>query len=356
MFGHNNKDQSVMGQPTVQNPSMLDNVTQQDFQVSSSQPTTQMQDDGNAADSAMSYTQTPIASQPQQAAITTDNPFIGEQSAALASDPVSSSSGADMPGVTGASDDANTTASTDSVSESAASAIDAATARLEQETTHVQSNDPASVQPASSEEDQASSAVSDIASASPSGPVAPPPQPQPAAVESSSESSVLEETQQISRTEEEEPTEEVSDEADSSPKTEELPTGEPKDDEHEVAPEPQPVAEERNEEYLESLTSDEKKEDLVTSMPVDKEKLASMKKKALEHLEPLTEHLDGTPEETFKTTMMMIQANDNHTLLEKALKAAQDIEDDKVRAQAMLDIINEINYFSQSDTVDQAES
>ena len=45
--------------------------------------------------------------------------------------------------------------------------------------------------------------------------------------------------------------------------------------------------------------------------------------------------------------MMMIQANDNHNLLEKALAAAKMIEDDKIRAQAMLDIVNEINYFSQ---------
>lgn len=80
----------------------------------------------------------------------------------------------------------------------------------------------------------------------------------------------------------------------------------------------------------------------------DANHLAGLKKQALEHLEPLSDHIDGTPEETFKTTMMMIQANDNHTLLEKALAAAQKIEDDKVRAQAMLDIINEINYFSQA--------
>ena len=75
--------------------------------------------------------------------------------------------------------------------------------------------------------------------------------------------------------------------------------------------------------------------------------LASMKAEALTHLEPLTDHIDGSPEEVFKTTMMMIQANDNHTLLQKALEAAKKIEDDKQRAQAMLDIINEINYFSQ---------
>lgn len=84
------------------------------------------------------------------------------------------------------------------------------------------------------------------------------------------------------------------------------------------------------------------------SAPVDTQQLAGMKQQALDHLEPLVEHLDQSAEESFKTTMMMIQANDNHTLLEKALEQAKNIEDDKVRANAMLDIINEINYFSQN--------
>ena len=86
-----------------------------------------------------------------------------------------------------------------------------------------------------------------------------------------------------------------------------------------------------------------------TGVPsIDKDKLASMKQQALDHLEPLADHLEQDPEEEFRTTMMRIQANDNHTLLDKALEAAKKIKDDKVRAQAMLDIINEINYFSQT--------
>lgn len=95
--------------------------------------------------------------------------------------------------------------------------------------------------------------------------------------------------------------------------------------------------------------------DAKTSSPLDdktdhaaSDNLSDMKKQALEHLEPLIAHLDQKPEEEFKTTMMMIQANDNHTLIEKALTAAKNIADDKERAQAMLDIINEINYFSQT--------
>jgi hypothetical protein len=95
-------------------------------------------------------------------------------------------------------------------------------------------------------------------------------------------------------------------------------------------------------------TSDNAPIAAATVSPVDTEQLAGMKQQALEHLEPLVGHLDQSPEEAFKTTMMMIQANDNHTLLEKALDEAKKIEDDKARANAMLDIINEINYFSQT--------
>lgn len=81
---------------------------------------------------------------------------------------------------------------------------------------------------------------------------------------------------------------------------------------------------------------------------VNHEELAAIKKEALGHLEGLTDHLEGTPEEIFISTMQLIQANDNHALLQKALEAAKKIEDDKARAQAMLDIVNETNYFAQS--------
>lgn len=75
--------------------------------------------------------------------------------------------------------------------------------------------------------------------------------------------------------------------------------------------------------------------------------LTALKQQALQHLSPLLGHLDQTPEEKFRTTMMMIQASDNKGLIKDAYKAAQAITDDKARAQALLDIINEINYFSQ---------
>lgn len=78
------------------------------------------------------------------------------------------------------------------------------------------------------------------------------------------------------------------------------------------------------------------------------EELARMKQEALKHLQPLVGTLQQSPEEEFRTLMMMIQATDDRTMLKKALEAAKNIKDDKVRAQAMLDVINEINYFTQS--------
>jgi hypothetical protein len=50
--------------------------------------------------------------------------------------------------------------------------------------------------------------------------------------------------------------------------------------------------------------------------------------------------------------MMMIQATDDHTKIKDAYEAAQAITDDKVRAQALLDVVNEINYFTQQNQQD----
>lgn len=74
--------------------------------------------------------------------------------------------------------------------------------------------------------------------------------------------------------------------------------------------------------------------------------LLDIKQKALGELSPLVGHLDQSPEEKFKTTMMMIQASDDQSLIKTAYAAAQEITDEKTRAQALLDIINEINYFT----------
>lgn len=78
----------------------------------------------------------------------------------------------------------------------------------------------------------------------------------------------------------------------------------------------------------------------------DNEELLEIKRSALEELSPLLDHLDQEPEEKFQTTMMMIQATYNKSLVSKAYEAAKQIKEDKERAQALLDIVNEINYFT----------
>ena len=75
--------------------------------------------------------------------------------------------------------------------------------------------------------------------------------------------------------------------------------------------------------------------------------LLNIKQQALDQLSPLVNHLEQTPEEKFHTTMMMIQANDNQDLIKTAYEVALTITDEKIRAKALLDIVNEINYFTQ---------
>jgi len=91
-------------------------------------------------------------------------------------------------------------------------------------------------------------------------------------------------------------------------------------------------------------------DDSVTPAPPAKpanDDLIKIKQDALSELGPLVGHLDQTPEEKFRTTMMMIQASDDQSLLSTAYESAKAITDEKERAQALLDVVNEINYFTQ---------
>lgn len=95
-------------------------------------------------------------------------------------------------------------------------------------------------------------------------------------------------------------------------------------------------------------TSDETNDNGVANVP--NADLLVLKQQALSDLEPLISQLDQTPEERFRTTMMMLQSTDNQALIKVAYAAAQEIEDEKARAQALLDVVNEINYFTQQPT------
>jgi len=75
--------------------------------------------------------------------------------------------------------------------------------------------------------------------------------------------------------------------------------------------------------------------------------LQDIKVKALQQLTPMIGHLNQNAEDRFKTLLMLIQASDNQDLIKDAYAAAEEIADEKAKAQALLDIVNEINYFTQ---------
>lgn len=95
------------------------------------------------------------------------------------------------------------------------------------------------------------------------------------------------------------------------------------------------------------VTDDSVAAPVEASAPAASNDLLEIKQQALQSLSPLVGHLDQTPEEKFRTTMMLIQASDNQEMIRVAYEAAQAIEDEKVKAQALLDVVNEINYFTQ---------
>lgn len=74
--------------------------------------------------------------------------------------------------------------------------------------------------------------------------------------------------------------------------------------------------------------------------------LDTIKKAALEELRPLADKLNLPPEEKFDTLLLIIRSTDDKELISVAHEAAKAIPDETRRAQALLDIIKEIEYFS----------
>lgn len=75
--------------------------------------------------------------------------------------------------------------------------------------------------------------------------------------------------------------------------------------------------------------------------------LMSVKQKALEQLSPLVDHLDLPADQKFDTYMEILRASDDKSLVQPAFDAAQKIESEDKRAQALLDVVNEVNYLTQ---------
>ncbi len=82
-------------------------------------------------------------------------------------------------------------------------------------------------------------------------------------------------------------------------------------------------------------------------VPVEPADLVAIKQQALQDLSPIIDHLEQSPEERFHITMMMLQATDDQNLVKQAYEAARAITDEKKRAKALLDVVNEITYFTQ---------
>lgn len=78
----------------------------------------------------------------------------------------------------------------------------------------------------------------------------------------------------------------------------------------------------------------------------DNDDLESIKKDALTELRPLIDKLSLPPEEKFDTLLLIIRSTDDSSLIPAVHEAAKSIEDESKRAQALLDVIKEIDFFS----------
>ena len=74
--------------------------------------------------------------------------------------------------------------------------------------------------------------------------------------------------------------------------------------------------------------------------------LDSIKKDALTELRPLVDKLNLPAHERFDTLLLIIRSTDDKSLVGAAHAAAKAIEDETKRAEALLDVIKEIDYFS----------
>ena len=74
--------------------------------------------------------------------------------------------------------------------------------------------------------------------------------------------------------------------------------------------------------------------------------LDSVKLDAINELRPLVDKLTLAPEEKFDTYLLLIRSTDDKTLIAPAHEAAKSIADETRRAQALLDIIKEIDFLN----------
>lgn len=117
---------------------------------------------------------------------------------------------------------------------------------------------------------------------------------------------------------------------------------------------PDPVATDQNDESATDITKPTTPEPVMSTPVVSAPApavaadpaLDTIKQTALNELRPLVDKLDVSPEEKFDTYLLLLRSTDDKTLIAPAHDAAIAIVDEARRAQALLDIIKEIDYFS----------
>jgi hypothetical protein len=77
-------------------------------------------------------------------------------------------------------------------------------------------------------------------------------------------------------------------------------------------------------------------------------KIDLVKKRALQALAPLLGSLNTNPERKFEICMSALRFTDDKNLAEIALEAALSIEDNGPKAEALVELINEIDYLQKS--------
>lgn len=87
---------------------------------------------------------------------------------------------------------------------------------------------------------------------------------------------------------------------------------------------------------------------MVASIPVlsEADGLLNVKQEALSQLRPLVDKLNIPADEKFDTYLLLLRSTDDKSLIEPAYDTAKLIEDESRRAQALLDIIKEIDFLS----------
>ena len=117
---------------------------------------------------------------------------------------------------------------------------------------------------------------------------------------------------------------------------------------------PDPVATDQNDESATDITKSAAPEPVMPTPTVSAPApaatadpaLDTIKQTALNELRPLVDKLDVSPEEKFDTYLLLLRSTDDKTLIAPAHDAAVAIVDEARRAQALLDIIKEIDYLS----------